>query len=425
MFSTQPPIPHETTSDLLTFRVQGETKPLLMLAYVLLEGEATRSDLGRLFWPSSDQPANNLNVALSKLRKWKVGLTVKDGTVRVSETCGAALRRGLVESDFLGNVPLRDVGAELEGWVLDQRERLAGQRQDALLNEAQRCPDRQAQLTEQAWQVPGAPLPDARTLARFLCLCGSGTQVERLVRQELADLTDGWLTPNGASAGQALLAWWLDGGFVRLEGAAATVTAALSEMTRTLELDALPVHRLAVRPGTTARALSDSVGRLVQDRSATQTVVLDAPSLQPDEVTLLQLNWPDVRFIALGTSEELEAFTLSFVAQQHGAHDEPYRRPIPVGRMWPPASPRSAGVVRWVGAHVRHPTRFILRGPARPGPFMDVDVGPSSRRVGVQQASSPRREVDVGARASSCHGSCSALSPVRLYSAAALTGVCA
>jgi len=160
MFSTQPPIPHETTPDLLTFRVQGETKPLLMLAYVLLEGEATRSDLSRLFWPSSDQPANNLNVALSKLRKWKVGLTVKDGTVRVSETCGAALRRGLVESGFLGNVPLRDVGAELEGWVLDQRERLAGQRQDALLNEAQRCPDRRPQLAEQAWQVPGAPITD-------------------------------------------------------------------------------------------------------------------------------------------------------------------------------------------------------------------------------------------------------------------------
>jgi len=258
----------------------GVTPAQVALAWTLRSGNATTGGTV-LSIPKAGTAAH------VRENRAALDLTLEDGLVQVNEACSTELRADLLASGFLGAVPLRDIGTELEGWVLDRREQLAGQLQDTLLNEAQRCPERRAQLTEQAWQVPGAPLPDARTLARFLCLCGTGTEVERLARQDLAELTDGWLTPGSSRAEQALLAWWLDGGLVQLEGNRGTIMVALTALQRTLEGDGFPVHRLTVRSDLPAQTLKDLISSLVRDSQKTQTIILDAPALQSDQAQQL------------------------------------------------------------------------------------------------------------------------------------------
>ena len=354
----------ETHGD-LTFWVQGETKPLLLLAYLLLEGPTARGVLGHLFWPTLAQPANNLNVALSQLRKWNVSLRVEFGIVRVIPSLGGGSQADLAASGFLSQVHLRNVGSELEAWVLGQREQIARQLQNTLLTAAQRCPEKRVQLTEQAWQVPGAPLPDARTLARFLCLCRTGTEVHIQVQQELAELTDGWQTSAVSRPGQALLAWWLDGGLVRLDGESATVTAALAELQETLQRNGLPCRRLVVRPGTSLETLHRLVGTLVQDDLKTQTAVLDAPGLQADAVQLLQLQWPEIRFIVLSAVPVPDVFTLIFKGENCLLAGD---RPADLRGHGRPSTPRRSGVDRrhrWAN----RPSPQVLYGcPAPPGP---------------------------------------------------------
>ncbi len=47
----------------------GREKPLLLLAYLALEGPKPRRFLAELFWPEAADPLNSLAVALAKLRK--------------------------------------------------------------------------------------------------------------------------------------------------------------------------------------------------------------------------------------------------------------------------------------------------------------------------------------------------------------------
>ncbi|GAA5336512.1 MULTISPECIES: tetratricopeptide repeat protein [Thermus] len=110
-------------------------KPLLLLAYLALEGPRSRRHLAELFWPEASDPLNSLSVALTQLRK--AGAPVLGGDVLHTEIpCDAhifrtALAEGrleearrLYEGRFLEGAD-EGLPAELEEWVWSQREALA------------------------------------------------------------------------------------------------------------------------------------------------------------------------------------------------------------------------------------------------------------------------------------------------------------
>ncbi|MDW8358808.1 tetratricopeptide repeat protein [Thermus sp.] len=110
------------------------TKPLLLLAYLALEGPKPRRHLAELFWPGAQDGLNSLSVALNQLRPLGV---VEGGEVlsaRVESDVGAllaALRAGdlegvrrLYRGAFLEGLDL-PLGEELEEWVWARREALA------------------------------------------------------------------------------------------------------------------------------------------------------------------------------------------------------------------------------------------------------------------------------------------------------------
>lgn len=112
-------------------------KPLLLVAYLALEGPQPRDRLAPLFWPATTDPRNRLTVALSRLRKEAPG-SVDAGAKTVSthvahdvaglreavERRDQAAIRGVYAGALLEGVDLPDVGSELDGWILETRETL-------------------------------------------------------------------------------------------------------------------------------------------------------------------------------------------------------------------------------------------------------------------------------------------------------------
>lgn len=282
-----------------------ELKPLLLLAYLLIKGATPRDRLARLFWPDSSDPRNNLRVSLCKLRGWGVTVTT-DGEYLSAEHPSDHLAGAASDNcaEFLRGVELSGVSPELEEWVFTRREGLAAQAQEALLREAARVTDRE-ELLGRAWRVPGAPLPSAGTLARFLSLCRAGTALHGALSDELAELWDGTL-PVQEPLAQALLAGWLEGGVTWLAGDAAQWQPSLDRVRALLEADGQRVLNLHVPPGVggqgPAQELEDQLTRACRSAAPrTLTVILTgtAPALAaalPDTLA----GWPDVRFLVLG-----------------------------------------------------------------------------------------------------------------------------
>ncbi|GGR74133.1 hypothetical protein GCM10008959_39220 [Deinococcus seoulensis] len=283
-----------------------ELKPLLLLAYLLIEGATTRDRLAQLLWAGTADPKNNLRVSLCKLRGWGVTVTT-DGEYLSAEhpsdhVAGAASGDC---AEFLRGVELSGVSPELEDWVFTRRERLAAQAQEALLRKAARVTDRE-ELLGRAWRVPGAPLPSAGTLARFLSLCRAGTELHGSLSEELAELWDGTL-PVQEPLAQALLAGWLEGGVTWLAGDAAQWQPSLGSARALLEADGQRVLSLHVPPGMTAQAcahvLGTQVARACQDGPAQAlTVVLRGAAHTLNSAALAEAltGWLDVRFVVLG-----------------------------------------------------------------------------------------------------------------------------
>ncbi len=119
------------------------TKPLLVLAYLCLEGKQARRRIATLFWPHAKDPLASLSTELSRLRKAcgevvegddaHVWATVPTDAGELLErlehpTPQSALQRSVeaYKGPFLSGVGLSDWSAELEGWVYSTREFLAG-----------------------------------------------------------------------------------------------------------------------------------------------------------------------------------------------------------------------------------------------------------------------------------------------------------
>ena len=160
-------------------------KPLLLLAFLCLEGPQERRHVAELFWPTAADGLNSLSRALSQLRQGAPEAVGADET-RVWSTArsdaqallGALERKAhaevaeLYRGAFLEGIFLNDWGAELEEWVYEQRERLASRSQGALLELAEAEASRgrfeaAGSRAAAAYRLKGAPSPEPESLLRY------------------------------------------------------------------------------------------------------------------------------------------------------------------------------------------------------------------------------------------------------------------
>ncbi len=173
-------------------------KPLMLLAYLCLEGTKSRRFVAELFWPDASDPMNSLSVALGQIRKAAPGAVSSDESRAWTEVkCDAlelieALRTGELESAlnlyqgaFLEGAEATGLGVELEEWVFGKRENLAGLVREALIERAERLAGL-GQFTEAARHAETAlgmtrtaePDPDVWVRLHPLLVAGGSPQAE-------------------------------------------------------------------------------------------------------------------------------------------------------------------------------------------------------------------------------------------------------
>ncbi len=201
----------------------GREKPLLLLAYLALEGPQPRRHLAELFWPSAEGPQqlNNLNQHLIRLRP--LGHVVhEDGQLlRTDLTCDArefqdhvcagrqADALNAYSGAFLTGLKT-ELGEELEEWVLGVRETLARAARALHLTLAEDWQARgdvvqAAHGAEAAYRLPGAPPPEPEDLPRLFRLLNAGQHpLADTIRREARELGM-TLTPQPVSSAPPLV----------------------------------------------------------------------------------------------------------------------------------------------------------------------------------------------------------------------------
>jgi tetratricopeptide (TPR) repeat protein len=126
----------------------SKKKPLLLAAYLALEGPKSRRHLQELFWPRAEDQKNSLSVALSQLKRAGVAI-VGNEVLEARVACDALLlkealaqgrldeARALYQGRFLEGAD-EDLSEELEEWVWSTREALAEALYGAHLREAEK-----------------------------------------------------------------------------------------------------------------------------------------------------------------------------------------------------------------------------------------------------------------------------------------------
>lgn len=177
--------------------------PLLLLAYLALEGEQERGFLSELFWPDARDRRGALRVALARLRRAAPDVVGATGDrLRATVDSDAAelrrhLRDGAVDAavrvyagPFLAGVRLDASRAELEEWQYALRERIASDLRRVLLTAAEADLERGAAgrsrtRAELAFTLAGAPPAEPEVLARLHRLLRAGdSALDRLAHVE-------------------------------------------------------------------------------------------------------------------------------------------------------------------------------------------------------------------------------------------------
>jgi tetratricopeptide (TPR) repeat protein/energy-coupling factor transporter ATP-binding protein EcfA2 len=181
----------------------GRLKPLLLLAYLAIGGRRDRKHLATLFFPKNADRLNNLSITLSRLRKAAPGIIEADETrvwtnvntdvqqlLTALENHDLKTALGHYQGMFLEGVNIDDCGEELELWMFEQRELLAGHMRRLYLVNAEQEASRgnfetASQYAETAYLFPGAPEPELEDLRRLypLLLVGGSPETAH-VRQE-------------------------------------------------------------------------------------------------------------------------------------------------------------------------------------------------------------------------------------------------
>ncbi|WP_221089148.1 hypothetical protein [Deinococcus aquaedulcis] len=197
---------------LLTFgglSVQGAAyrreKPLLLLAYLCLEGPQPRRRLASLFWPEAANPMNSLAQNLIRLRPLPGGISEEGQRVAAGLEADAQAFRtharagrwaealALYSGAFLGDLPLA-LNPDLEEWVLETREALGAEARAAHLSRAEDCMARGERTpatthAEQAYHTPGAPPCATEDLPRlWACVADPAHPLGVHLRREADEL---------------------------------------------------------------------------------------------------------------------------------------------------------------------------------------------------------------------------------------------
>lgn len=177
-------------------------KPLVLLAYLALEGPQRRAHVARLFWPRSRDARNRLSVTLSRLRAALPDAVIADAeSVATRLGSDVAVLRRLLERDriefavrvyrgpFLAGADDVDAGEELTEWMHATRDALSYGLQVACLRAGARAAaagrffDGAARV-EVGRRVAGAAALDAddMRLAHTLLKAGGSPMSEVLAR---------------------------------------------------------------------------------------------------------------------------------------------------------------------------------------------------------------------------------------------------
>ena len=176
-------------------------KPLLLLAYLAVEGPQSRRRVAELFWPNASDHMKSLTVALSRIRKGapgavaadreRVWVTLDSDAARFLELVeGRDLRAALelYRGPFLAGFHLRRWSVELEEWVFRTREVFAAHARGAhlTLGEREAAADRWDRAERHAAEALGmdAELLEPDELGRLhTLLLASGSSLAAAARR--------------------------------------------------------------------------------------------------------------------------------------------------------------------------------------------------------------------------------------------------
>lgn len=186
-------------------------KPLLLLAYLALEGSKLRRHLADLFWPDAANPMNSLAQNLIRLRP--LGSVVRENTkwIEPQIQCDAYDFRSLCRTGRLHDATQLYRGAFLDGvdeglnpdleeWLLDTRAVLGAEARAAHLTLADQYSlrmerDLATEHAELAYTTPGANLVDPEEILRLWRVLGRTDHPLALaLRRDAGDL--GLALPN-------------------------------------------------------------------------------------------------------------------------------------------------------------------------------------------------------------------------------------
>ena len=163
-------------------------QPLLLLAYLALEGSKDRQFLSELFWWNASNPRNNLSSTLTRLRS-HVPNNVHADNYRVWVSLDIDIRElktafdqnryqdavALYTGSFLEGIHISDLNQELEEWIYVTREFYAKRVRLAFLKRAEQEAKRSnfeeaSSYAEQAYTLKSTPPLEPEELNRYYTL---------------------------------------------------------------------------------------------------------------------------------------------------------------------------------------------------------------------------------------------------------------
>jgi hypothetical protein len=169
-------------------------KPLLLLAYLSLEGSRSRRDVASLFWGTIKDPMQGLRQALVQLNKDAGGaVQSREGKLWTEvQSDVSELQKALAQGDLdkaieryqgplLEGFDVADIGEELEEWIYRIREELASQIREVHIKLGEQEAyqgnyNKAAKCGEAAYLLRSAPEPSLETLERvYLLLQGDNS----------------------------------------------------------------------------------------------------------------------------------------------------------------------------------------------------------------------------------------------------------
>ncbi|MFO7547137.1 MAG: tetratricopeptide repeat protein [Trueperaceae bacterium] len=319
-------------------------KPLLLLAYLCLEGPSERRHVAELFWPTSDDRMKSLGVALSRIRREAPDAVGADrvrvwsnvgcdaGELLAPETADTGSRNADEPAPggaFLEGLYLADIGSELEEWVYQKREAVAARQRTLLLRRAEKAAgggafDEAAHCAAAALRVDRTSSPDVEDLRRLFVVLVAGDHPDaEIVRRELEGYGDG--SESGASHLSVAEAREL------LRRSAGATTGASSRA----PADLPPERPLVGRDGATTAVMA-----LLDDPSTRMLTLLGPPGVGKTQLALhvahelLRASAPGhdrfadgVAYVALASVSE-PSLVVPTIAHSLGVAENPNQAPL-------------------------------------------------------------------------------------------------